>query len=341
MKKGLVVFFGFFLMLQGLCAFSSAKAEEIQLRYSLKDNTLRIVLQAQTDRYISKAKVYSTYSLVKVEFPGEFTLLPEKVNYDRFEYNKKGKNLYLNIKDLRWVKLLRLKSPPRLVIDAYLKSLVEKPVKPAVPEKKPPEEQEKALPPQKKAQPGRLKIKTLVIDPGHGGRNLGIYTSHYSEKSIVLRVARTLRYLLRKQRRRVYMTRTSDRYVSIIRRIMYIRKRHPDLMISIHMTTSNNFVIYTEPTIQLSREESLLFRHSQQGFIKDSEKIARAIGDALLQRFNVGVLYRKMDIPVISYTEAPALIIELPGAEFFDYTRKNIHDIADTISKAIVSYEQS
>lgn len=335
MRKRLLIT-GLLLVFVNLFASASVQAEQIRLRYSLKDNVLRIVLQADTNRYISKAKVYSTYSLVKVEFPGEFTLQPEKVDYERFEYNKKGKNLYLNIKDLRWIKLLRLKSPPRLVIDAYLKGFKEKPV---VPEEKSTPEEGKTVP-QGKQPLSRVKLTRIVIDPGHGGRNLGLYTSHYSEKSIVLRVARTLRYLLRRQGRRVYMTRTSDRYVSLMRRIMYIRKRHPDLMISIHMSTSNNFVIYTEPAYQLGNEERFLLRYSQQGFVKESERVAKAIGDGLLERFNVGVLYRKLDIPVVSFTAAPALVIELPGAEFFDYTGDNIRDISKVLLKAIQSYEQ-
>ncbi len=340
MKKRLLAS-GFFLVFISLITSGILQAEEVKLRYGLKDNILRIVLQAETDRYISRAKVYSTYSLVKVEFPGEFTLLPEKVNYERFEYNKKGKNLYLNIRDLKWVKLLRLKSPPRLVIDAYLRGFNEENRLPQAPEQKSIPEKGKQQPSEEKNKPVRVKIKRIIIDPGHGGRNMGLYTSHYSEKSIVLRIARTLRYMLRKQGRRVYLTRSSDRYVSLMKRIMYIRKRHPDLMISIHMSTSNNFVIYTEPTFQLSNEERFLLRYSQQGFVKKSESIAKAIGDAFLERFNAGVLYRKMDLPIVAFTAAPALVIELPAAEFFDYTRDNVREIVNVIIKAIGNYEQS
>ena len=340
MKKRLLAS-GLFLFFISSLTSGALQAEEVKLRYGLKDNVLRIVLQAETDRYVSRAKVYSTYSLVKVEFPGEFNLLPEKVDYERFEYNKKGKNLYLNIKNLRWVKLLRLKSPPRLVIDAYLRGGNEKPVVPQAPEQKSIPQKGKQQPLEEKGKTGSVKLKRIVIDPGHGGRNLGIYTSHYSEKSIVLRVARTLRYMLRRQGRRVYLTRSSDRYVSLMKRIMYIRKRHPDLMVSIHMSTSNNFVIYTEPAFQLGYEERFLLRYSQQGFLKKSENIAKAIGDALLERFGVGVLYRKMDIPVIGFTAAPALVIELPAAEFFDYTSDNVKAIVNAIVKAIGSYEQS
>ncbi len=350
MKKTLLVIAFSFLFLFNLPSFALS-AEDVQLRYSMQEGFLRIVLQTETDRYVKRAKVYSTYSLVKVEFPGEFTLKAEKIDYERFEYNKKGRNLYLNIKDLKWIKLLRLKSPPRLVIDAYLNMEVQRPqvkpeqkqeqqprVEPTRPEEKVPQEQKPQEPPKRK---GPIKFKRIVIDPGHGGHNLGLYTSRYNEKTIALRVGRTIRYFFRKKGRRVYITRADDRYVSLFRRILYIKRRKPDLMISIHMTTSNNFAIYTAAEHQLHDEQKYLFRYAQQKHIKESERLAHFIGERLLQKFNVNVLYRSMDVPILAYTDAPAIVIELPGAEFFEYTKQNIIDIAKTIIEAVEAYEQS
>ena len=326
-------------------------AEDVLLRYSMQDGFLRIVLQTESNRYVQRAKVYSTYSLVKVEFPGEFTLKTERVDYTRFEYNKKGRNIYLNIKDLKWIKLLRLKSPPRLVIDAYLDLKTREPevkqqekkeqlppAEPSVPEEKASPTEQRAV--EKPLKKGPVKFKRIVIDPGHGGHNLGLYTSRYNEKSIALRVGRTLRYFFRKKGRKVYITRADDRYVSLFRRILYINKRRPDLMISIHMTTSNNFAIYTAAEHQLHDEQKYLFRYSQQRHLRESEKLARYIGERLLQKFNISVLYRSMDVPVLAYTDAPAVVIELPGAEFFEYTKTNIIDIAKTILEAVEAYEQ-
>ncbi len=343
MKKRLFsVVFLLFVLLNS----SHLLAEEVLLRHGLKDDVLRIVLQTQTDRYVTRAKVYSTYSLVKVEFPGEFTLQPEGVDYDRFEFNKKGNNLYLNIRNLRWIKLIRLKSPPRLVIDAYLKR-IEEPSKPETvrPERESPPVKaegegtgtEKA--PEKKGQ--IKKIKIILIDPGHGGRQLGNYSSNYNEKSLTLRVGRTLRYMLRRRGYRVYMTRTDDSTVSLMKRIFYIKKRHPHLMISFHLSTSNNFVIYTESEQNIGDEQRYLFRYSQQRHLQESKALSKAIGEALLKSFNINVLYRQMDIPILAYTDAPAVIVELPNPEFFQYKRKNIGEIAKTILKAITDYEQN
>ncbi|NOX20387.1 MAG: N-acetylmuramoyl-L-alanine amidase [Nitrospirae bacterium] len=342
---------GFFLLIFSYLISSAYTAEDIQLRYSMQNGFLRIVLQTETDRYVKRAKVYSTYSLVKVEFPGEFTLNAVKIDYEKFEYTKKGRNLYLNIKDLKWIKLLRLKSPPRLVIDAYLNMQLQEPkLKPEqkkeqLQQVKPSRPEEKALQGQRPQQPpgrkGHVKFKRIVIDPGHGGHNLGLYSSRYNEKTIALRVGRTVRYFFRKKGRRVYITRADDRYVSLFRRILYIKKRKPDLMISIHMTTSNNFAIYTAAEHQLHDEQKYLFRYSQQPHLKESRALARQIGEKLYEKFNINVLYRSMDVPILAYTDAPAVVIELPGAEFFEYTKQNIIDIARTIIEAVEAYEQS
>ncbi|NOZ24489.1 MAG: N-acetylmuramoyl-L-alanine amidase [Nitrospirae bacterium] len=317
---------------------SAAEQGDVTLRYSLQDEMVRIVLQAESAGMVQKAKVHSSYTLVRVEFPREFKLsAPQAPGY--FEYTRRGTNLFLNIKGLKWIKLLRLKSPPRLVIDAYLKSGTGKELteqKPDTGARVPPPT------PKEEASPAATenRVSTVVLDPGHGGYDLGIYAGGYSEKSLVLKISRSLRYKLRKEGKKVYLTRNDDRYRSLMKRILYVRKRSPDLVLSLHMTSSNHVAIYTSALKQVHGEDSYLLRNAQAPHVDDSRLVARRIGSSIMQELNIGVFFRELDIPVLSYSDSAAVLIELPGAEFFDYSRKNIELLVNSIVEGILAYEK-
>lgn len=79
------------------------------------------------------------------------------------------------------------------------------------------------------------KIPTIVIDPGHGGVDTGAEGASGSEKEIVLAVARELnRELLATGHYRVVMTRTSDVFVSLERRLKLSQQHRAQLFISLH-----------------------------------------------------------------------------------------------------------
>jgi N-acetylmuramoyl-L-alanine amidase len=80
----------------------------------------------------------------------------------------------------------------------------------------------------------------IVIDPGHGGKDPGaIGRSGVYEKTIALKTALTLRtQLLATHRYRVALTRTTDVFVPLARRLAFARSHHAALMISIHANAS-------------------------------------------------------------------------------------------------------
>jgi len=84
--------------------------------------------------------------------------------------------------------------------------------------------------------PGRKGGKpVIVIDAGHGGVDPGAASGEVLEKDVVLSVARHLRTMLAvKGRYEVHMTRASDVFVSLDRRLALSRQKGADLFISIH-----------------------------------------------------------------------------------------------------------
>jgi len=132
-------------------------------------------------------------------------------------------------------KLLTLANPYRLVIDVVPRreSLTTPPV-----ESTPGLGLPLPTPPQP-AQPRAKSFKTIVIDPGHGGKDPGAHGQRGTEeKDITLKVALKLRDLLSKRPGvRVLMTRDRDEFVELEDRAKFANAQEADLFVSIHVNS--------------------------------------------------------------------------------------------------------
>ncbi|GBE02938.1 MAG TPA: N-acetylmuramoyl-L-alanine amidase [Nitrospirae bacterium] len=307
-------------------------AGEISLRYSLKGNVLKIVFESDDENLLKKATISSSYSLIKIGFPEDFSFTaPNKIG--AFEYNKKENNIFLNIKGLMNVKVLRLESPSRLVLDVYLEGKSKPEIKPETPATAP-------IIPGPPEEPFVGELKSIVIDPGHGGSDVGLYSPLYNEKSIALKVAKRLRNASKREKRKAYLTRYQDSDTSLKKRILTIRKKRPDLVISIHLSTSDHFVIYTVPEKTYQGELPYLLSASQLPYVARSRAISSAIASTLTKDLNIEVSHRDLPLPVLSYSNCRAFMIELPGPDFFEYTEKSIQKIVRAILEGIKAYEK-
>jgi len=79
-------------------------------------------------------------------------------------------------------------------------------------------------------------VRTIVIDPGHGGDELGAQGSRGTlEKEVTLSVARRLRMMIESRLGlRVFLTRDDDRTMSLDERSAYANSQKADVFISIH-----------------------------------------------------------------------------------------------------------
>jgi N-acetylmuramoyl-L-alanine amidase len=132
-------------------------------------------------------------------------------------------------------KLLTLANPYRLVIDVVpsSESLTAPPV-----ESTPGLVLPLPTPPQP-AQPRAKSFQTIVIDPGHGGKDPGARGQRGTEeKDITLKVALKLRNLLSRQPGvRVLMTRERDQFVELEDRAKFANEQGADLFVSIHVNS--------------------------------------------------------------------------------------------------------
>lgn len=101
-------------------------------------------------------------------------------------------------------------------------------------------------------------VKTVVIDPGHGGRDAGaIGQSGAKEKDIVLDIGLRLQRLIREQLgMKVIMTRAKDIFVPLENRTMIANRHHADFFISLHVNAAPGSRAVGFETYFLSREPS-------------------------------------------------------------------------------------
>ena len=84
----------------------------------------------------------------------------------------------------------------------------------------------------------QLGLRTVVIDPGHGGKDPGApgKTSSTAEKHIVLKISKLFGEKIKAAYPdvKVIYTRDSDKFIGLHERAMTARRNNADLFISIH-----------------------------------------------------------------------------------------------------------
>lgn len=87
-----------------------------------------------------------------------------------------------------------------------------------------------------------LGVQTIVIDPGHGGKDPGAVSSRgLQEKDVVLKVAKKVGAILEKETAyKVILTRKNDTYIPLEERTAIANTRDADLFVSIHANSAPN-----------------------------------------------------------------------------------------------------
>jgi N-acetylmuramoyl-L-alanine amidase len=91
--------------------------------------------------------------------------------------------------------------------------------------------------------PARLergrKLKTICLDPGHGGKDPGERLPGRQEKDYTLRLATELRDQLRHAGYKVVFTRSSDHFIELSDRPELARRAGADLFVSLHFNATD------------------------------------------------------------------------------------------------------
>lgn len=225
--------------------------------------------------------------------------------------------------------------------------------------------------------PKRFAIKSIVIDPGHGGKDPGAIgrRSRSKEKDLTLRMARKLRDILQDTGIRVIMTRDSDVFIPLQRRSQIANKSGADLFVSVHINASrtrslNGFECYylsnaTDDNARaleafenssLRMNEAASAEHSKlldktlwdmaltENRIESAE-LASYICDSVDSSFVMGNRgIRSARFYVLKYTNIPAVLVEA-GYLSNKYEEMKLKDsaflerIAESVADGILKYK--
>ncbi|WP_147805288.1 N-acetylmuramoyl-L-alanine amidase [Alkalicoccus halolimnae] len=146
-----------------------------------------------------------------------------------------------------------------------------------------------------------LLDKTIVVDPGHGGRDPGAVANGLYEKEVVLDVSLRLEEELRKAGANVIMTRRSDWYPSLSGRVTQANNARADIFVSVHTNAA-------VPT-QASGSETFYDLRTWGG---DSYKLADDLQTEMIDKLDTvdrGV--KENGFYVIRNTNMPSALVEL------------------------------
>ena len=147
---------------------------------------------------------------------------------------------------------------------------------------------------------------TIVIDPGHGGTDLGARGKlpYCEEKKLCLLTARLVKQYLNQLGYHVVMTRSTDAAVSLQQRVEIAHQSNADLFVSLHYNSSRN---PTAHGIEIFFFDSKEYKSRASS----SKKLADSILARVLRRtMAVSRGVKKGNFYVIRETSIPAVLLE-------------------------------
>ncbi len=147
---------------------------------------------------------------------------------------------------------------------------------------------------------GRLSQKTIVLDPGHGGRQTGAIAGGVKEKDLNLLIAKQIKAALEERGVTVVMTRTEDKELDLPSRPAVADKCGGDIFISIHCNACGI-------PDKMSGIET--YYHPAQ---PSSRALAAAIHDALIKRTGLKdrSIRDRSGLAVLRHSRVPAVLLE-------------------------------
>lgn len=146
-----------------------------------------------------------------------------------------------------------------------------------------------------------LKDVKIVVDAGHGGRELGaVGCCRNYEKDFNLSIAKYLEQELKAMGANVYMTRNFDRYVSLNDRVKYTNDKNAQIFISIH---ANSLPDALNP--QKHRGASVYY------YYEEAKPLSQALINSISKHMPVNIEgVKQASFAVVRNTSAVSVLVE-------------------------------
>ena len=223
----------------------------------------------------------------------------------------------------------------------------------------------------------RLSVRSVVLDPGHGGNDPGATgAGGVREKDVTLDVATRVKAILEEGHLAVSMTRDSDASLSLKDRVLLANAKRPDLFVSIHVNSLpglrdkrvvETYVLGTTTddrvqrlALDENRESGYTladYRRLLEGVLQDarsgeSRKLAEAVQGGLVGGLKPSVPrfedhgVKEAPFVVLIATEMPGVLAEISTVSNDDEARRLKNPgyrqtIARALADGILAYAES
>ncbi|MBF0559608.1 MAG: N-acetylmuramoyl-L-alanine amidase [Nitrospirae bacterium] len=302
------------------------------LRIGKHANYLRLVFETP-EQYVQRASVsLNGANAIKVDFQSPVSFrVPQKEapkSFVKLEAEASKSVVYeidrglkitveangctISIDNLDDINVSKLASPSRLVIDAYISQATT-----AGSENFSAEAQITA------PDASDIKVESFVIDAGHGGYESGVRFGKTVEKDLALSFAKEFSGALLKKGKKVTLTRKGDQTLSLKDRARLVNKKSPDLLVSIHVSSRDEFSAYSLCRTCIKAPGETPVNPAKSIGVDRSEAVAQAIAQSAKGALKISVRTEKLPLRLLSYVHVPAVLIELPSPDKFSYDAKS------------------
>ena len=224
---------------------------------------------------------------------------------------------------------------------------------------------------------GSHKINTVVIDPGHGGKDPGAISRYGTrEKDIVLDISKRLKNCLQKRGIKVFLTRDRDVFIPLRKRAAFANDKDADLFISVHanaarhsrargfevfylseatddnaraLATAENAVLKFEENTNEGHDPSVSNQTLWDMTLTENRRQSRELADYICNKTSDELCMKKRGVKgarfaVLKGTRMPAVLVEVGfltnRREENKLKRRSFReDIASAIADSIISYK--
>ena len=148
-----------------------------------------------------------------------------------------------------------------------------------------------------------LKDRIIIIDPGHGGKDVGTISGTNYEKTITLKVSTLVKNKLEAAGAKVMMTRTGDTFPTLQDRVDFTNTNYGEIFVSIHVNSAQNTAAQGTETY---------YSVTTGDMYQEDMDLAKFVNNQIVNNLNM----KNRDIKeqkyyVIANTIIPAILVEL------------------------------
>ena len=211
----------------------------------------------------------------------------------------------------------------------------------------------------RKAALKRHKLTTVVIDPGHGGKDPGAQGKYYKEKNIAFSIALKLKNILKANGFKIIMTRDKYTFVPLKSRPAMSKKYGGDIFISIHCNAVEKnpssvkgvetFIFSPKGTRSTNGGSITSKNNFGNIYDKNNARLGYEIQKNIINNKKYSITDRglkRAKFAVLKYSPVPSVLVEAgfisnPAEERLLGISAYQNEIALSIAKGIISYRNA